>query len=527
MIKEYQLRVLPREASNEAELRQSLSREAGIDLSRITTLQVLKRSVDARQRQIFIQMKVRVFIDEQPAAESFEKISYEDVSKANSAVVVGAGPAGLFAALRLIELGIKPLLIERGQPVEQRKRDLARCIRDQRIEPESNYCFGEGGAGAFSDGKLYTRSKKRGDIDRILRLFCQFGASDVVLKEAHPHIGSDKLPGIISSIRKQILQSGGEVFFGHKMEALLFQNNKVCGIRCDNGREFQGPVILATGHSARDVYRMLHKQGIQLASKGFAMGVRLEHPQALIDELMYHSPQGRGDYLPAAEYSFVTQVAGRGVYSFCMCPGGFVVPAAEQQGLSVVNGMSPAARNSPWANSGMVVEIRPEDWTEYKELLPTSGKMPDNMALLTIQEALEKRCYDLSGAGLKAPAQRMDDFVRGRASANLPAGSYLPGLVAANLHQALPRTISSRLQEAFIQFDKKTKGFLTNEAQLIACESRSSSPLRMPREAEGLNYVGLQGMYPCGEGAGYSGGIVSSAIDGERCAEALSAYLMK
>ncbi len=527
MVKEYQLRVLPQEAAQELSLKKRLSREAGIDVGQITALQVLKRSIDARQRQVFIQLKLRVFINEQPAAESYETISYGDVSQANSAVVVGAGPAGLFAALRLIELGIKPLLIERGQPVEQRKRDLARCFREQHIEAESNYCFGEGGAGAFSDGKLYTRSKKRGDIDRILQLFCQFGASDAILKEAHPHIGSDKLPGIISSMRKQILQSGGEVYFGHKMEALLQQNNKVCGIRCSNDREFRGPVILATGHSARDVYYMLHKQGIPLAAKGFAMGVRLEHPQALIDELMYHSPQGRGSYLPAAEYSFVTQVEGRGVYSFCMCPGGFVVPAAEQQGLSVVNGMSPAARNSPWANSGMVVEIRPEDRIEYKELLPLVNKTEESLAWLLIQEALEKRCYGLSEEGLKAPAQRMDDFVRGRTSANLPSSSYLPGLITSNLHQALPTAISRRLQEAFIQFDKKLKGFLSNEAQLIACESRSSSPLRMLREAEGLRSVGPEGLYPCGEGAGYSGGIVSSAIDGERCAEALSAYLMK
>jgi uncharacterized FAD-dependent dehydrogenase len=527
MIREYQLRVLPREAAQEDSLKQTLSREAGIDISRITALQIIKQSIDARQRQIYIQLKVRVFIDEQPVTELFENISYASVSSASSAVVVGAGPAGLFAALRLIELGIKPLLIERGQPVEQRKRDLAQSLREQRIEAESNYCFGEGGAGAFSDGKLYTRSKKRGDVDRILRLFCQFGAADVILKDAHPHIGSDKLPGIISSMRKQILQSGGEVYFGHKMEALLLQNNKVCGIRCSNGREFPGPVILATGHSARDVYRMLHGQGIQLAAKGFAMGVRLEHPQSLIDELMYHSPEGRGEYLPAAEYNFVTQVGGRGVYSFCMCPGGFVVPAAQDQGLSVVNGMSPAARNSAWANSGMVVEIRPEDAVEYKELLPPGIKADETLALLHLQEALEKRCYNLAGEGLKAPAQRMDDFVRGRTSANLPASSYLPGLKAANLHEALPRAISSRLQEAFIQFDKKIKGFLSNEAQLIACESRSSSPLRMPREAEGLNYIGIEGLYPCGEGAGYSGGIVSSAIDGERCAEALSLSLTK
>lgn len=527
MIKECQLRVLPQEAAQEASLKQRISRDLGIDLDQITALQILKRSIDARQRQVYIQLRVRIFINELPEEENFEDIAYRNVASAPTAIVVGAGPAGLFAALRLIELGIKPLLVERGQPVEQRKRDLARCFREGNIADESNYCFGEGGAGAFSDGKLYTRSKKRGDNTRILRLFCRFGASEAILTEAHPHIGYDKLPSIITRMRKQIQESGGRVYFAHKMEALLLQKNKVCGIRCSNGREFQAPVILAAGHSARDVYYLLYEQGIQMIAKGFAMGVRLEHPQALIDELMYRNARGRGVYLPAAEYSFVTQVAGRGVYSFCMCPGGFVLPAAERQGLSVVNGMSPAARNSAWANAGMVVEIRPEDREDYIELLPGTDKIKNPLALLQMQKALEKRCYDLSGEKLKAPAQRMDDFVRGQSSLNLPDSSYLPGLQPADLHQALPAAIGRRLQEAFIQFDKKTKGFLTNEAQVIACESRSSSPLRLLREPESLQSIGLEGLYPCGEGAGYSGGILSSAIDGERCAEALAAYLMK
>lgn len=529
MIHEFNLRIQPHEAADNDLLKSCVCRMKGLDEDKVTGVRLLKRSVDARQRTVMLQVQVRVFENEPPQQLQPHIVRYEDVSTAPPVIVVGAGPAGLFAALKLIELHRRPIILERGKSVRERKRDLAQAVREQRVNEESNYCFGEGGAGAFSDGKLYTRSRKRGNVGHILELFHQFGASENILLDAHPHIGTDKLPGIIANIRQQILDCGGEVHFETRMTDILTDKGEVTAVRCHTGEVFRGPVILATGHSARDVYELMARRHLPLEAKGFAMGVRLEHPQQLIDQLMYHNPQGRGPFLPVAEYSFVQQVAGRGVYSFCMCPGGLVVPAGNENGALVVNGMSPSNRGSKWANSGMVVEIRPEDlplYSDYvKRVMRESGlESADKdslgfLQMLQLQRALEIDSFRHAGQGLKAPAQRMVDFVRGKASADLPKSSYIPGLLASDLHEWMPREIRRRLQEGFRLFDNSIKGFLTNEAQLIACETRTSSPLRITRDPEHLHLEGIKGLYPCGEGAGYAGGIVSSAIDGELCAE--------
>lgn len=536
MVREYNLRVLPQIAASESSLKHFVCQEKGLDGKSVKAIQIVKRSIDARQRTIYFQLQVRVFINEEPQEQKGEQIIYQDVSNKPQVIVVGAGPAGLFAALRLIELGRRPIVVERGKNVSERKRDLATAVRTHHIHPESNYCFGEGGAGAYSDGKLYTRSKKRGNVQRILQIFHQFGASENILVEAHPHIGTDRLPRIISKMREQIIACGGEVHFETRMTELICENNVVKGIRCHNGLEFNGPVILATGHSARDVYQMLHLQGFPLEAKGFAMGVRLEHPQMLIDQLMYHSPKGRGQFLPAAEYSFVKQAEGRGVYSFCMCPGGFIVPAGDKDGIIVVNGMSPSNRGSKWANSGMVVEILPEDLPKFASLIQQFENDPiftenflaagdnlknnkDYLQMLRLQMAYERLCYQQVENGLIAPAQRMDDFVNQRHSKTLPSSSYVPGLQSSDLHRWMPEEIRKRLQMGFRMFNENVRGFLTNEAQLIAAETRTSSPVRIPRDREGLNLCGYEGLFPCGEGAGFAGGIVSSAIDGELCAE--------
>ena len=526
MIKEFNLRVEPQIAANEASLKHFICLEKGLKGQSVKAIQVIKRSIDARQRKVLFQMQVRVFINELPQEQKIEPIHYQDVSQKAPVIVVGAGPAGLFAALRLIELGRKPIVVERGKNVSERKRDLASAVRMHHIHPESNYCFGEGGAGAYSDGKLYTRSKKRGNVQRILQIFHQFGASENILRDAHPHIGTDKLPRIIANMREQIIASGGEVHFETKMNELIVKENRIVGIVCENGKSWQGPVILATGHSARDVYEMLHRKQLPLQAKGFAMGVRLEHPQALIDQLMYHSPKGRGEYLPAAEYSFVKQADGRGVYSFCMCPGGFIVPAGEKDGIIVVNGMSPSNRGSKWSNSGMVVEILPEDLPAFQTLTSQYEKeqaLPkvseDYLQMLRLQQAYERLCYQQVQQGLIAPAQRMDDFVNNRHSKSLPSTSYVAGIQSSDLHNWMPEFIRKRLQSGFRQFNENVKGFLTNEAQLIAAETRTSSPIRIPRDREKLHLLGYEGLFPCGEGAGYAGGIVSSAIDGELCAE--------
>lgn len=517
MQKELQLRILPREAASEDSLKLVASRETGASLHEITAVRVLKRSIDARQRTIFMNVKLQVFINEEPQGDMVQRNEYKDVSSARQVIVVGAGPAGLFAALRLIELGLKPIVIERGKNVNERKRDIALISREHLVDPESNYAFGEGGAGAFSDGKLYTRSKKRGSVDRILNIFCQFGANTAILADAHPHIGTDKLPAVIEKMREQIILSGGEVHFGTRMDNLIIEKNEVQGIETNTGKQFLGAVILATGHSARDVYYLLKRKEIHLEAKGFAVGVRLEHPQVLIDQIQYHSPQGRGEYLPAAEYSLVTQASNRGVYSFCMCPGGVVVPAASGPEQVVVNGMSASRRGSRWANSGMVVEVHPEDFPQYAK--------HGELALLKFQEQFETDCWVQGGKRQTAPAQRMDDFVNNRSSSSLPDSSYAPGLTETRFADWMPKAITQRLREGFLNFGRTSRGFLTNDAVMIGVESRTSSPVRIPRDRETFQHIVIKGLYPCGEGAGYAGGIVSSAIDGECTAEAVAAMM--
>ena len=519
MIQEMQIRVLPQIAASTATIREYVAREKGIDSRTIRDIRVVKRSIDARHRQVFVNLSLRVYVNETPADEGFCRVDYPDVSEAQQVVVVGEGPAGLFAALRLIELGKRPVVVERGKDVRQRKLDLAQISKRQKVDPESNYCFGEGGAGAYSDGKLYTRSKKRGPIDKILNVFCQHGASVSILSDAHPHIGTDKLPAVIENMRNTIIRCGGEVHFQTKMTALVADGDKVVGIEATDmltgqTRTFRGPVILATGHSARDVYRSLAADGVELEPKGIAVGVRLEHPAQLIDQIQYHNREGRGRYLPAAEYSFVTQVEGRGVYSFCMCPGGFVIPAATGPSQIVVNGMSPANRGTRWSNSGMVVEVRTDD-------VPGD----DVLRMMDYQEELERLCWQQGNMSQKAPAQRMADFVNGRLSYDLPACSYAPGVISSPLHFWMPKPIASRLQQGFRDFGRRSHGFLTNEAMLIAVETRTSSPVRIVRDGDTLQHVRLQGLFPCGEGAGYAGGIVSAGVDGERCAERCAQYI--
>ena len=537
MTYEYQLRVPPQVAATEVLLKDHVAREKGIDARTINHIRVLKRSIDARQRTIFVNLKVRIYVNEEPTDEEYVATEYRDVADARQVVVVGAGPGGLFAALKLIEMGLKPIVLERGKDVHERKKDLSKIARTHQVDAESNYCFGEGGAGAYSDGKLYTRSKKRGSVDKILNVFCQHGASTSIRADAHPHIGTDKLPRVIENMRNTILRCGGEVHFQTKMTRLIVEERgmtngvpsgvderRVVGVEAistspETGEKkeltFMGPVILATGHSARDVYRYLSEAKIEIQAKGLAVGVRLEHPSALIDQIQYHRKEGRGKYLPAAEYSFVTQVDGRGVYSFCMCPGGFVIPAATDREQIVVNGMSPSNRGTQWSNSGMVVEVRAED---------IEGDDP--LRMMHFQEELEKTCWQQGNRKQTAPAQRMADFVSNKLSYDLPKSSYAPGLISSPLHFWLPEMIGKRLQQGFKKFGQMSRGFLTNEALLIAVETRTSSPVRIVRDNETLQHISVKGLFPCGEGAGYAGGIVSAGVDGERCAEMAYSYLI-
>ncbi len=529
MIQEYNIRVLPEVAANEQQLKAYLVHEKGLDEKTLNATRILKRSIDARQRTVFVNLTVRAYVNEVPKDDEYQHTVYNNVEGRPQVIVVGAGPGGLFAALRLIELGLLPIVVERGKDVRERKKDLAQISRTQAVDPESNYSFGEGGAGAYSDGKLYTRSKKRGNVDKILNVFCQHGASTSILVDAHPHIGTDKLPRVIENMRNTILQCGGEVHFQTRMDTLLIEGDEVKGIETNTGQTFLGPVILATGHSARDVYRWLAANNVEIEAKGIAVGVRLEHPAHLIDQIQYHNKNGRGKYLPAAEYSFVTQVEGRGVYSFCMCPGGFIVPAASGPEQIVVNGMSPSNRGSRWSNSGMVVEIRPEDLEneelgmKNEELLQT-GEGGSSLNMLFLQEHLERLCWQQGNRRQTAPAQRMADFVNRRLSADLPESSYAPGLIASPLHFWLPPFIAGRLAKGFQQFGRNARGFLTNEAVMIAVETRTSAPVRIVRDRDTLQHVRLRGLFPCGEGAGYAGGIVSAGVDGERCAEAAAQY---
>ena len=509
MIQEYQIRILPEQAANEEGIKRYLAKEKGVDVRTLNKVRVLKRSIDARQRTIFVNLKVRAYINEIPQDDQYVHTEYPDVSSRPRVIVVGEGPGGLFASLRLIELGYRPVVLERGKDVRERKKDLSNITKTQKVDSESNYCFGEGGAGAYSDGKLYTRSKKRGSVDKILNVFCQHGANTNILADAHPHIGTDKLPRVIENMRNTIINCGGEVHFQTKMTRFILEGDRVIGVEAVNlvtGAEenYRGPVILATGHSARDVYRYLASSKIEIEAKGIAVGVRLEHPSQLIDQIQYHNRNGRGKYLPAAEYSFVTQVDGRGVYSFCMCPGGFVIPAATGPEQLVVNGMSPSNRGTAWSNSGMVVETHPEDVVQSEE------ELKDPLAMMYFQERVEKQCWQQANMKQTAPAQRMADFVNNRLSYDLPKSSYAPGLISSPLHFWMPSFVSKRLQEGFKTFGKNAHGFLTNEATLIAMETRTSSPVRIVRDRDTLMHVRIQGLFPCGEGAGYAGGIVSA-----------------
>lgn len=544
MIEEYQIRILPEQAASEEGIKRYLAKEKGLDVRTLNQVRVLKRSIDARQRTIFVNLKVRAYINEFPQDDQYVHTEYPDVSSKPYVIVVGEGPGGLFASLKLIELGYRPVVLERGKDVRERKKDLSNITKTQKVDGESNYCFGEGGAGAYSDGKLYTRSKKRGSVDKILNVFCQHGANTNILADAHPHIGTDKLPRVIENMRNTILQCGGEVHFQTKMTRLVLEGDKVIGVEAVNlqtGAEenYRGPVILATGHSARDVYRYLASSKIEIEAKGIAVGVRLEHPSQIIDQIQYHNKNGRGKYLPAAEYSFVTQVDGRGVYSFCMCPGGFVIPAATGPEQLVVNGMSPSNRGTAWSNSGMVVETHPEDVAPFVKdhqavLEEIELRRQEDSSLFTphsslqmmyFQEILEKQCWQQGNMKQTAPSQRMADFVNNRLSYDLPKSSYAPGLVSSPLHFWMPSFVSKRLQEGFKTFGKNAHGFLTNEAILIATETRTSSPVRIVRDRETLQHVRIQGLFPCGEGAGYAGGIVSAGVDGERCAEMCAQYM--
>ena len=524
MIQEYQIRILPEQAANEEGIKRYLAKEKGLDARTLNKVRVLKRSIDARQRTIFVNLKVRAYINEMPQDDQYVHTEYPDVSSRPRVIVVGEGPSGLFASLRLIELGYRPVVLERGKDVRERKKDLSNITKTQKVDSESNYCFGEGGAGAYSDGKLYTRSKKRGSVDKILNVFCQHGANTNILADAHPHIGTDKLPRVIENMRNTIINSGGEVHFQTKMTRFILEGDRVIGVEAVNlatGAEenYRGPVILATGHSARDVYRYLASSKIEIEAKGIAVGVRLEHPSQLIDQIQYHNRNGRGKYLPAAEYSFVTQVDGRGVYSFCMCPGGFVIPAATGPEQLVVNGMSPSNRGTAWSNSGMVVETHPEDVVQSEE------ELKNPLSMMYFQERVEKLCWQQANMKQTAPAQRMADFVNNRLSYDLPKSSYAPGIISSPLHFWMPSFVSKRLQEGFKTFGKNAHGFLTNEATLIAMETRTSSPVRIVRDRDTLMHVRIQGLFPCGEGAGYAGGIVSAGVDGERCAEMCAEYL--
>ena len=504
MIKDIDLTLTPQEAFEERTIKKKAASKCGLPFTKVTGVKILRKSIDARRIEIKINLRVRLFVGEE-VKNTWNPVSFPDVSSSPSCIVVGMGPAGLFAALTLIEKGMRPIVLERGKDVHERKRDCALLCTKGELDTESNYVYGEGGAGAYSDGKLYTRSVKRGDVPKVLSLLVQHGADESILYETHPHIGTDRLPSVIENIRNTILKSGGEVHFNTKVVSLIKKDESVIGVKCGNGEEYLGPVILATGHSAKDVYRFLSISSVPLEAKDTAVGVRLEHPQSLIDQIQYHNPKGRGDYLPPATYSFVSQVNGRGVYSFCMCPGGSIVPTATEYGYLSVNGMSSSSRSGSKANSAMVVQIRRED-------VPDKGIF----SVLDWVEELERNSFRDK---FMAPAQRMADFVSNRLSSSLPGTTYAPGLVSSDLYGVLPPIVSSSLKEGFMAFNAMTRGkFLTNEAVMIASETRTSSPIRIIRE----DFNAVPGLYPAGEGSGYAGGIVSAAIDGTEVAKAVA-----
>ena len=519
MSNQIQLSLTPQAAADEAVIKKAAASAAGWDKEKISSVRIIKRSVDARQKNIRVNLTVEVISSEDPVPDPISSFRAVNVANNQEILIAGAGPAGLFAALRLIELGLRPVIIERGRDVSARKKDIARISREHIVDADSNYCFGEGGAGTYSDGKLYTRSKKRGDNQRVLELLCIHGANNNILFEAHPHLGTDKLPGIISKIRKTIIDCGGIFLLEKRISDIIVESDAVKGVRTsDNERFFSPFLILATGHSARDIYEICLRRNIDLEMKSFAVGVRVEHPQGLIDRIQYHGNE-RGLWLPAASYSIAKQVDGRGVYSFCMCPGGFIVPSATSQEEVVVNGMSPSERNSPYANSGMVVEIRTEDMGAYS----SNGIM----AGIEFQKALERDAWINGGESQRAPAQRLADFVSGKTSGSLPKVSYFPGVTSSPLHSWLPEGVGTRLRKSFVLFGKNLHGYLTNDAVVLGVESRTSSPLRIPRDNETREHIRIRGLYPCGEGSGYSGGIVSSAVDGMNVADAIGRQMAK
>jgi uncharacterized protein len=519
MRKQLQLSLSPSEAADEFRVRKAAASAAGVDIKEISGIRITKRSVDARKSRIRINLTVEVATGDEQIRGTITPFMACNVSTSREIIIVGAGPAGLFAALRLIELGLRPVILERGRDVSARKRDIVRISRDHIVDPDSNYCFGEGGAGTYSDGKLYTRSRKRGDNSRVLELLCLHGADEKILYEAHPHLGTDKLPGIITSIRSSITESGGIFLFEKKVTDLIIEGDSVRGVITSGKEKFQAEnVILATGHSSRDIYELLQNRGIELEQKSFAAGVRVEHPQELIDRMQYHG-HTRGEYLPAASYNIVKQVDGRGVYSFCMCPGGFIVPSATSQEEVVVNGMSPSERNSPFANSGIVVELRPEDIKKYSAFKELAG--------IRFQQEIEHLAWEHGGRTQRAPAQRLTDFIKGTYSSSLPASSYFPGITSSPLNLWLPPLIGEKLREGFKLFGTVMKEYLTNEAIITAVESRTSSPVRIPRDDKTMEHVRISGLFPCGEGSGYAGGIVSSAVDGIRSAEAIGVKMLK
>lgn len=511
MPKEFQFQVAPEVASNENLLQQAVAKQLHIASKDIQKVVVQKRSIDARQKAIKFNLKGQVFLQSESFVESAIEIpNYPNVSNKPEVIVVGAGPAGLFAALQLIESGLKPIVIERGKDVRGRRRDLKSINRDGIVNEDSNYCFGEGGAGTYSDGKLYTRSKKRGDVDRILKLLVAFGATPEILVEAHPHIGTNKLPQIIQDIREKIIACGGQVLFEKRVTDFQLKNNEVQGVVLQDGTVIaSNKVILATGHSARDIFELLHQKGIFIEAKPFALGVRAEHPQELIDKIQY-SCDFRGEFLPPAPYSIVKQVSGRGMYSFCMCPGGVIAPCATSPGEVVTNGWSPSKRDQATANSGIVVELKLEDFQSFSKFGPLAG--------MEFQKAIEQKAWQLAGSTQKVPAQRMIDFTQKKVSSSIPKTSYVPGTTSVELGEVFPNFLTQTMREGFVHFGKSMKGYFTNEAILHAPESRTSSPVRIPRDNETLEHVQIKGLYPCGEGAGYAGGIISAAIDGEKCA---------